>query len=71
LRGHLGCRDNVAGGINYLVSESKWTGLQSNRGAWTVILLSRKSFILIDDYSFLSSCKCSILKIDIRAKVTS
>jgi len=33
----------------------KWAGSQSNRGAWAVKLLSKKSCALTNDYSFWAS----------------
>jgi len=36
----------VPGDINCLVVEIKWVKLKSNRDAWGVTLLSRKSYVL-------------------------
>ena len=52
-------------------SKVKWIGSQSNRGAWTVTFLSKKSCTLNNVYSFGLSGKRLILTIGIRAKVTS
>ena len=52
--------------------EVKWTGSQSNRGAWAcVTLLSKKSCALTNGYNFWPSGMHSILTIVIRAKVTN
>jgi len=61
----------VACDINCLVVETKWVESQSNRGAWVVTLLSKKSCALTNSYSFCLSGKRSILTIGIKAKVTS
>jgi len=61
----------VACGINCPMAETKWARSQLNRGAWTVILLSKKSCALTIGYSFWSSGTHSIQTIGIRAKVIS
>ena len=50
--GTIAEREIVAGGINCPVAEARWAESQSNRGAWTDMLLSRKSCVLTNDYSF-------------------
>jgi len=36
----------VAGGSNYPVAEARWAESQSNRGAWVITLLSKKSLMV-------------------------
>ena len=50
----------VVCGINCLVTKAKWVGLQSNRDAETVTLLSKKSCVRTNNYNFWQSGKCSI-----------
>ena len=53
----------VASDINYPVAAAKWVDSQSNRGAWVVTFLSRKSCALTNGYSFWPSGKRSIQQI--------
>ena len=43
--------------INYSMMETRWAKLQSNHGVWATILLSIKSCILTNDYTFWPSGK--------------
>lgn len=59
----------VVGDINYLVAEVQWAGPQSNCNVWTVILLSKNSCAMTNDYNFWPNGKLSIPTIFKQGKV--